>query len=140
MPDKDGRAGADYEHRRDADSDRLESGPDNNSDQHARPVMQLWRKTKAVAKMESEARRARVLAAPDLARRLTLPPLRLSRPEHWNGWIPPRTLPEECCAHCGASGGRPCRDRPHRSRVNDSPIRRQLVEIATEAMARESGR
>jgi hypothetical protein len=29
---------------------------------------------------------------------------------------------------------------PHRSRANNSQIRRQLVEITTEAMARESGR
>jgi hypothetical protein len=105
-----------------------------------RPVMRLWRAAKAASKRDSETRRARVLAHDDLAQRLTAPPLRLSAPARWSGWIPPRTLAEESCAHCGPCGDRRCRDRPHRARVNDSPIRRQLVEIASEAMARESGR
>jgi hypothetical protein len=72
MPGIDGRPGAG--NRAAAAADRLESGRREHNN------------TRAVAKVESEARRARVLADPDLARRLTLPPLRLSRPENWNGW------------------------------------------------------
>jgi len=105
-----------------------------------RPVMRLWREAAAASKRESEARRARVLAHKDLTDRLKEPPLRLSNPTRWSGWIPPRLLAEESCTHCKTGGDRRCRDRPHRARVNDSPIRRQLVDIATEAMARESGR
>jgi hypothetical protein len=113
---------------------------DDPEPETVRPVMRLWREAKAKSKDESQARRARVLGHDDLAQRLTLPPLRLSHPARWSGWIPPRLLAEESCAHCGPRGDRRCRDQPHRARVHDSPIRRQLVEIATEAMARESGR
>lgn len=105
-----------------------------------RSVMRRWREAKAESKKESKARRARVLAHKDLTDRLKEPPLRLSNPTRWSGWIPPRLLAEESCAHCGTSSDRRCRNRPHRARVNDSPIRRQLVDIATEAMTRESGR
>lgn len=104
-----------------------------------RPVMRRWREAKAESKKESKARRARVLAHKDLTDRLSAPPLRLSNPQRWTGWIPPRLLAEESCAHCGPGGHRRCRDQPHRARINNSPIRQQLVEIATEAMSRESG-
>lgn len=88
------------------------------------PVMHLWRQAVAESKRECQDRRARVLAHPDLAKRLTEPPLSLSEPARWNGYIPPRTLPE---------------DEFGRARVNNSPVRRQLVAIASEALARESG-
>lgn len=108
--------------------------------QDERPVMRLWRATKAESKRDSQARRDRVLANPDLAQRLTGPPLGLSSPQRWSGWIPPRTLAEDACTQCESGKPRPlCSGWPHRSRVNDSPIRRQLVDIATEAMAREAG-
>lgn len=77
----------------------------------------------------------------DLAQRLTQPPLRLSDPSRWSGWIPPRTLAEEACTSCATGKSHPaCRGWPHHARVNDSPIRRQLVEIASEALRRESSR
>lgn len=104
------------------------------------PVAQLWRQAVAKSKRESAARRARVLAHPDLARRLTDAPLGLSDPARWSGWIPPRTLAEEACVYCQSGKGNPaCRGWPHRARVNDSPVRRQFVDIAAEAMRRESG-
>ncbi len=96
----------------------------------------LWRQAVAKSKRESQARRARVLAHEDLVQRLKDPPLRLTEPSRWSGWIPPRTLAEEACTHC-ERGSTICRGWPHRVRVSDSPVRRQLVDIATEAMARE---
>lgn len=114
------------------------------TDQHdhdpetVRPVLRQYRTAKAESKRESEARRARVLAHEDLAQRLTEPPLRLSHPLRWSGWIPPRWMPEEACGHCNSSSGdRRCRDWKHDARRNDSAIRQQLVDIAAEAMARE---
>lgn len=75
----------------------------------------------AIASVQAElqgvrARRTRVLAHPDLAARLART-LRLTRASNWNGYVPPGT----------DSAGR----------VNTSPIRTALVEIATEAMRRE---
>lgn len=106
-----------------------------------RGVMRLWRQAVAKSQEASQARRVRVLQQPDLTRRLTEPPLRLSDPARWSGWIPPKTLAEDTCVNCGSGDPRPiCRGWPHRARVNDSPVRRQLVEIAAEAMRRESGR
>jgi hypothetical protein len=103
-----------------------------------RPVIRMWQEARARSKQESSARQARVLAHPDLARRLTDPPLKLSDPGRWSGWIPPKTLAEEACKSCDGGDPRPaCRGWPHRSRLNDSPVRRQLVEIAAEAMRRE---
>ena len=64
----------------------------------------------------NQHRRAAALKHPDLAARLTQPPLSWSRPERWNGYIPPRMWQES---------------------PNDSPRRVALVEIAAEAMARE---
>lgn len=96
-----------------------------------------WRTAMANSRAESAARRARVLAHEDLAKRLTEPPLRLSNPQRWSGWIPPRTLAEDTCAEC-ARDRRACRGRPHLARVNDSPYRRALVEIAAEALRRET--
>jgi hypothetical protein len=102
-------------------------------------VLRMYKQARARSKQDSAVRRARVLAHPDLARRLTDPPLRLSDPSRWSGWIPPKTLAEECCVHCAGSNPRPpCRGCPHRTRANDSPIRRQLVEIVAEALRRAS--
>ncbi|HEX5348528.1 MAG TPA: hypothetical protein VFW64_15710 [Pseudonocardiaceae bacterium] len=107
-------------------------------DTTVRPVMQLWRAAKAASKRQSQERRARVLGHDDLAQRLTAPPLRLSNPARWSGWIPPRTLPEEACTHCGPRGDQRCRGAAHRARLNDSAIRRQLVDIAAETKRREA--
>jgi len=122
-------------HQDDNDDDLSPVAGVGGADQ--RPVFREWRRAVTASKRECQARRTRVLAHPDLAQRLTEPPLRLVRPECWNGYIPPRTLPDNDRVHCGPHGGLRCRDRPHRTRVNKSPIRRQLVEIATEAIARE---
>lgn len=99
--------------------------------------MRLWQDAIAERKRESAARRARVLAHPDLAQQLTEPPLRLTNPLCWNRFVPPQRLSEETCTQCERDSRR-C-TRPHRSRVNDSPVRRQLVAIATEAMSRGMG-
>lgn len=82
-----------------------------------------WMKALADAKRETQERRKRVLAHPDLAAQLTQPPLALTDPVKWNGYIPPRTLP--------SGDGNPY------DKVNDSPVRRQLVAIAAEALRRE---
>lgn len=91
----------------------------------------MWRDALAQSKQESRARRARVLAHDDLTKRLAQ---LMSDPKQWSGWIPPRTLPEDTCTHCAR--GRRCHGA-HRARVNDSPRRAALVEIATEALRRE---
>lgn len=98
------------------------------------PVLRLWQKAKS--KRESQARRERVLAHQDLAGRLTEAPLRLSDPSRWSGWVPPGRLPEDACTHCERASRR-CSGWPHRARVNDSPVRRQLVDVATDAMRRD---
>jgi hypothetical protein len=102
-----------------------------------RAVLAHYAGAKAAPKTDSQARRARVLAHPDLAERLTEPPLGLRDPVQWSGWIPPRTMPEQACAACRSARSDPrrCRD-PHRAPLNQSPIRRQLVSIASEALAR----
>lgn len=60
-------------------------------------------------------RRAALLAHPHIAAKLCDPPLRLARPEQWNGYIPPATMPD----------GEP----------NTSPIREQLVALVAEIQA-----
>lgn len=122
-------------HQDDVD-DQLESQVGTDDAGPRSVVLGMWREAKAASKRASQARRARVLAQPDLAQRLTCPPLRLSDPSRWSGWIPPKTLAEEACTHCEHS--RRCSGWPHRCKVNDSPARRQLVGIAAEAMHRDS--
>jgi len=95
-----------------------------------------WGDAQAQSVEESRARAARVLAYPDLVKRLAEQPAALRDPHKWNGWIPPRTVPEvECGDRCGVHQ-RPCTNR-HFAPANDSPIRKQLVEIAAEALRRE---
>lgn len=65
---------------------------------------------------ECQARRELVLRHPDIAVRLTQPPLRYTRPEVWNGWIPPLTWREQ---------------------INDSPRRKALMEIVAAAQKAE---
>jgi hypothetical protein len=62
-----------------------------------------------------------VLAHPDLAERLTLPPIDCVSAAHWNGFIPPLMT----CAEAG--------------RRNDSPRRPALIELCAEAMERDYG-
>jgi hypothetical protein len=70
----------------------------------------------------NEARRAAVLAHPDLAAKLCEPPLALKRPEQWRGFVPPKYVLDERGV----------------SQINTSPIRAQLLPIVTEAHARSS--
>lgn len=85
-----------------------------------------WRQVRRAAEAEASAaaqkRRVRVLAHSDLAARLTQEPIGYTRPEQWNGYVPPRTW-----------GG-----TVHREYPNDSPRRAALVELAAEALRRES--
>lgn len=76
---------------------------------------ELWRKELTDAARRTADRKAAVLAHPDLAERLTQPPLNFARPDQWNGGIPPETV----------GGTR-----------NDSDRRAALVEITEEALRR----
>jgi hypothetical protein len=68
------------------------------------------------ARRECQERRARLLAHPDLARRLCGPPWNFKRPEQWTGFVPPAT---------------------YGAQVNSSPFRAALVELLTDLEARE---
>lgn len=83
-----------------------------------------WMKILADAKRETRERRKRVLSYPDLVAELMQPPLSLTDPTKWNGYIPPKTFP--------SIDGNPYDD------ANDSAVRRQLVDIAAEALQRET--
>lgn len=96
-----------------------ESLPDGPDMPGAGPVARLWRLTVAGARETAAVRCARVLAHPDLAERLTAPPLGYARPNQWTGYVPPRTW------------GR-------HNQLNPSPQRRALVEIAAEALRRDA--
>lgn len=63
-----------------------------------------------------QARRTRVLAHPDIAARLCLPPFELTKPEYWNGYIPPQY---------------------HMGKPNNSPVRKQLLDICWAVQKRE---
>jgi hypothetical protein len=94
------------------------------------------------ARAEHKARRDRVLSFPDLAARLCRPPLPFTRPQHWNGFVPPR-LGQDCereLLHSPAiDGGRP--NQRHKMTAgrkdNDAAERTALVEICAEALRRE---
>lgn len=88
-------------------------------------VASLWRETYAQARQVNQDRRDRVLKHPDLAARLCAVPLSFSRAEQWNGFVPPKYLPE-------GLPGQPVR-------LNTSPRRAALVGISAEAMSREGG-
>lgn len=57
-----------------------------------------------------------VLGYPDLARKLTEPPIGFERPEQWNGFVPPEQWREQ---------------------HNDSARREALVELVAEAARRD---
>lgn len=84
----------------------------------------IWESLRAGAHAEAQARRARVLAHPDLAEALTEQPIGYARPEQWSGYVPPRTD-----AVRSQDGAAP---------LNTSARRRALVELAAEALRRES--
>lgn len=81
-------------------------------DQH---VHGLWTRAHEEARARLTANRTAVLAHPDLAQRLTEPPLSYPRAEQWNGGVPPETF-----------GGE----------HNGSARREALVEIVAEAARR----
>lgn len=62
-----------------------------------------------------------VLRYPDIAKRLTEPPLKLAEPRQWTGYAPGPYLPE---------------DVHGRTRPNPSPVRVQLLEILHAAAER----
>jgi hypothetical protein len=63
--------------------------------------------------------REAVLAHPDLAERLTQPPLDYAQPSQWNGFVPPEQF---------------------NGQNNDSPRRAALVAIVDEALTRDAAR
>lgn len=65
---------------------------------------------------QAEARKALILRHPDLAERLTKPPLGYQRPDQWSGAIPPETF---------------------NGVANDSPLRPVILQLLAEAEARE---
>jgi hypothetical protein len=78
-----------------------------------------------IAREQNAERRARVLAHPDIAKRLTEHPLNYSAPEVWSGFIPPAEI--GCCLRCGS-----------RDKRNPSPQRRALVAICQAVIDREN--
>lgn len=88
----------------------------------------LWRRAITDGRQRCQARRARVLAYPDLAAALTAPLLGYPRPEAWNGYVPPKTTPDPRDEWDGGLAG---------EMLNRSPRRRALVDIASEALRRE---
>lgn len=88
---------------------------------------ELYRHAHAAAVAEHAERRRLVLAHPDLAARLTQPPIGYREPAQWSGYIPPYMIEGPCHA------GRNTWTR------NLSPVRVHLVAITHEAMARTYG-
>jgi hypothetical protein len=82
-----------------------------------------WRKRVSQQRFQgplnNQTRRELVLRYPDIAAKLTLPPMSLARPDCWNGFIPAEDY-----------------EGPHGLVPNDSPIRAQLVAILDEAAHR----
>jgi hypothetical protein len=79
-------------------------------------LMALFRGEKSRSKARSKERRRLVLAHEDLRKALCAPLIGYSRPENWNGWIPPES---------DSSGAR-----------NDSSRRAALVALVAEAERR----
>ena len=84
-------------------------------------LLRLIKQAQAAARAENARRRALVLRYPELAAKLTEPPIRHTTPEHWTGYIPPAYDAETY------GGGQP---------INTSPVRAALVAILAEAEAR----
>lgn len=79
-------------------------------------IKALLVRKRAEAREDADANRSAVLAHPDLAARLTQAPLEYTRPEQWNGFVPPAQANEA---------------------LNTSPRRQVLAEIVTEAHTRQ---
>lgn len=107
------------------------------ADGHAAVLEEIAR-----AQAANQARRERVLRHPDLARRLTEPPLGYKFPEQWNGFVPPAELQDEMPEGLHSSaldGGYPNQHgkRTGGTRPNPSERRKALVAICAEALKRE---
>jgi hypothetical protein len=91
------------------------------SEMRAQGDWQAYRKAVAVEvlTMRSERRKA-VLAHPDLAEKLMDPPLKMSSPEKWTGYVPSPTV-----------------EAKHHQDANPSPYRAQLVAIVRVAEQRD---
>lgn len=81
--------------------------------------MSAFQRQAEEVRQECIQRRTLVLSRPDLARRLTQPPLNYTQPEQWNGYLPPEH---------------------YNGMVNDSPRRAALVDIIAAAEAAERTR
>ena len=84
-------------------------------------LLRLIKQARAAARSEDARRRALVLKYPDLAQKLTEPPIGHTLPEHWTGYIPPAYDPETY------GGGRP---------INTAPCRPALLALVAEAEQR----
>ncbi len=91
-------------------------------------IAQRARDGQAEALARCRERRERVLRHPDLAARLTQPPLNHSDPAMWNGYVPPATWGDYWSGKHGEGKPKP----------NNSPERAALVDICAEALRRES--
>lgn len=85
------------------------------------PIRGTWGDPVEQEQQKCRDRRRRVLAHPDIAIRLTHPPMRYPSPEMWTGFIPPALI---------SSGAG---DKP-----NKSPIRKQLIAIVQAVADREA--
>lgn len=82
----------------------------------------VFRHARDAQAVECAEHRRLVLLYPDLAKRLTMPPLDFRTPDLWHGYIPPRMIP--------VGGG---------MTQNDSAQRVHIVALVREAMARTYG-
>lgn len=90
---------------------------------HQGDLTRLIKQAQAAGRTENARRRALVLRHPDLAQKLTEPPLRHTTPEHWTGYIPP------AYDAVALGGAQP---------INTSPARAALVALLAEAEARSA--
>jgi hypothetical protein len=84
-------------------------------------LIRLIKQARTNALAENARRRTLVLRHPDLAARLTEPPIRHTTPEHWTGYVPPASDAPSL------GGAEP---------INHSPARAALVAIVAEAEQR----
>jgi len=84
-----------------------------------------------------QTRRARVLAHPDIAARLTWPPLDFTDPRKWNGYVPPATGPYGE-ARPDPTSRTGWDDSGVDEAPNDSPRRAALMDILRAVVDREN--
>lgn len=94
-------------------------------------IMATWAEARAESKIESGARKAAIARHPDLVEKFNA--IGFMRFEVWNGWIAPATVPS-----ASAGGTSSTTDLGTGFKVNTSPIRAAVLEIALEAERREA--